>query len=134
MLELSRYPEEREIFNKLREFLSADIIIELMGQSNPNQPEASESQLTPITKSISWLRNLIDNVLEKLEMKQWEITFFLTNTDEPFAKSQLEIYSACEVTEIVISTGLTELLNKDELKAVLAHELAHVRFGHHRLS
>lgn len=134
MLDSLRYHEEKEIFSTLWELLSADIILELMGKSNPYKPESREHNLTPVTKSLPWLRNMIDNVLERFEMQQWGITFFLTNTDEPFAKSQLEIYQACEVTEIIISTGLTELLNKDELKAVLAHELAHIWFGHHRLT
>src|SRR5690242_8283109 len=38
--------------------------------------------------------------------------------------------SGCERPYIVVTTGLLDLMNEDELLAVIAHELGHIKSGH----
>lgn len=54
-----------------------------------------------------------------------EPTLFLSQT--PIANA---FALGREMPSIVIQTGLVELLNEDELRAVIAHELGHIHCGH----
>lgn len=140
MLDSIRLPEEKEHYDKLRNWLAVDTILELMTNcGSPGNHCVSSSipmnvLVTPITRSFGSIRTLLDEVVESLEMTQWEISFFLTADTAPLARSGVEITVHGEQAEIFLSTGLVELLTKDELKAVVAHELAHIFFGHHRIT
>lgn len=141
MLDSLRLPEEKEHYDKLRNWLAVDAILELMANcgcagnrgTSPSLP-ANGPLTTPIGRSFGQIRALLDEVVATLKMTQWEIAFFLTADPAPLARSRVEINGGGEQAEIFLSTGLVELLTEDELKAVVAHELAHIFFGHHRIT
>jgi hypothetical protein len=138
MLNLIRIPEEKELFDKLWNWLAADTILKLMGKSNSPYPRKGQDlvldrQAWPIKKSLPELRQKVDKVIEKLSMQNWEINFILQGGNAPLALSRIVISENGEMAEIVLSSKQLAALSDDEKLAVIAHELAHIAFGHAKL-
>jgi Zn-dependent protease with chaperone function len=137
MLKAIRIPEEKILYDKLWSWLAADTILQLMvqsGLSGSRRDNNSDSNpLWPIKNSLPDLRRILDRTLEQLSMQHMEIDFYLQGGNAPLASSRIAITEKGELAEIVFSSKLLEPLTRDEIKAVVAHELAHIYFGHARL-
>lgn len=134
MLEIIRIPEEKTLCDNLRDWLAADTILQLMGQSGLSGATGTENQqLWPIGSSLPGLRKLLDEVVERLAMQDQGINFFLQADSSSLATSRIVINGGGEQVEIIFSARLLETLSPDEIRAVTAHELAHLFFGHTRL-
>ena len=137
MLEAIRIPEEKILYDKLWNWLAADTILQLMmqsGLSGSRRDHNSDSNpLWPIKNSLPDLRRILDRTLEQLFMQHWEVDFYLQGGNAPLASSRIAITEKGELAEVVFSSKLLEPLTRDEIKAVVAHELAHIYFGHARL-
>lgn len=133
MLETVRIPEEKVLCDQLRDWLAADTILQLMVQSGVSGGTGSDKCLWPIGNSLAGLREILDQVVERLSMQDWEINFFLQGGTAPLATSRITITERGEEAEIIFSAKLLDSLSPDAIRAVAAHELAHVCFGHTRL-
>lgn len=137
-LDIIRYPEERQLYDELSSSLAAETIYSLIaktGGAGCNEWLSKEKAVkyTKITPSLSRLYGLTREVLTRLGMCTSNIEFHISSSPGFKAKSLNYISGADEKSLVVLTADLIESLIDDELRAVLAHELAHIYYGHHRL-
>jgi len=74
-------------------------------------------------KEYAWLHSMVDDLVKKAGLKK-KPRLYLVNDGTPnafaFGYGKNHAY-------VALHTGLIELLNKDEIKSVLAHEIGHVK-------
>ena len=74
-------------------------------------------------KEYAWLHSMVDDLVKKAGLKK-KPRLYLVNDGTPnafaFGYGKNHAY-------IALHTGLIEMLNKDEIKSVLAHEIGHVK-------
>lgn len=71
-----------------------------------------------------WLRLWADEVAKDLEMPKVEIMVTQDPAMNAFAFGFMKPYT------IVLHSGLVRYATKDELKAIVVHEMAHIKYGH----
>ena len=98
------------IFNGFIYFFSGNLAI----RSTRAQP-IKDGQFTEVTQIISYLTQK-----EKMPMPE----LYIINSDQPnaFATGRNP-----KNAKVAVTTGILNLLNKDELEGVLAHELSHIK-------
>ncbi len=100
------------IFITLIQFLLAPYII----RAFTNMKEMNE-------KEYKWIYDMVDDIVKKAGLKK-RPRLYLVNDGTPNA---FAFGWGKNHANIAVHTGLVEMLNKDEIKAVLAHEVGHVK-------
>ncbi len=76
----------------------------------------------------TWLRVWANKVSEDLEMPKVEIMITQDPVMNAFAFGFMKPYT------IVLNSGLVRYASRDELKAIVVHEMAHIKYGHTKMS
>ena len=71
----------------------------------------------------------IDNAIKRLKINSENINFYIT--PDAIANAQCRVNPFSIYVDIIISSRLIELLDKDELSFVIGHELAHYLYKHY---
>ena len=71
----------------------------------------------------------IDNAIQRLKINSENINFYIA--PDAVANAQCRVNPFSSYVDIIISSRLIELLNKDELSFVIGHELAHYLYKHY---
>ena len=71
---------------------------------------------------LPWLHDLVDNLTQSADLPKPMVCVIDKPTPNAFATGRSPNHAAVAVT-----TGLLEMLDRDELEGVLAHELAHIQ-------
>lgn len=81
------------------------------------------TNMKPLGDEYKWIHDMADDIVKKAGMKK-KPKLYLVNDGTPnafaFGYGKNHAY-------VALHTGLVEKLNKDEIKAVLAHEIGHVK-------
>jgi hypothetical protein len=114
-------------------------------KDDPNEFEIKEKHVDEVEKN-KYLSNLlshsvkiskdifpdigqsIDEIFEKLQLEN-NFNFFVTS-DHIEANASCSVMPFSNKPDIIITSKLVELLSKEELKFVLAHEVAHYYYQH----
>ncbi len=135
MLDAVRYPEEKVLYDKLYKWSSAETIIGLIGRVSRNRRPASPMPRTyQITPSLTEYYRIVNEVVAVLGMDQGTVRFSISESERIGAWTVPRLGEDGFEAEVILSNGLIDVLEADELKAVLAHELAHIAFNHHQLN
>ncbi|GAC27837.1 protease HtpX [Brumicola pallidula] len=80
--------------------------------------------LQPIDSTETWLLNTVKRLAKQSNIGMPEVGIFQSHSPNAFATGWNRNNAL-----VAVSTGLIESMNKDELEAVLAHEVAHIANG-----
>jgi heat shock protein HtpX len=80
--------------------------------------------LQPIDSTETWLLNTVKRLAKKSNIGMPEVGIFQSHSPNAFATGWNRNNAL-----VAVSTGLIESMNKDEIEAVLAHEVAHIANG-----
>lgn len=80
--------------------------------------------LQPIDSTETWLLNTVKRLAKQSNIGMPEVGIFQSHSPNAFATGWNRNNAL-----VAVSTGLIESMNKDEIEAVLAHEVAHIANG-----
>ena len=129
MLDMVRLPEEKELFDNLARWIAMDTVMELMADASIGTPVAHDV-CTLISPAIPNIHDLITEVCGRTGVNKSSIKFFIAPSYSLWSRCVSDIFNTGAQSHIILSTTLVSMLNTDELRAVIAHELAHIHFGH----
>nr|CBA05093.1 heat shock protein HtpX [Neisseria meningitidis alpha275] len=103
---------------------SGSIISLLMSKFIAKQSVGAEVIDTPRTEEEAWLLNTVEAQARQWNLKTPEVAIYHSPEPNAFATGASRNSSL-----IAVSTGLLDHMTRDEVEAVLAHEMAHVGNG-----
>ena len=81
------------------------------------------TNMKPLPEDYKWIHNMASDVAKKAGLKRVPKLYLVNDgTPNAFAFGYGKNHA-----HIALHTGLIEMLNKDEIKAVLAHEMGHIK-------
>ena len=135
MLNAIRYPEEKFLYDKLYKWSSAETIITLISSASRDRQHTSPlPRRYQITPSLTEYYRIVNEVAAALGMDRGTVAFYISESEKVGAWTIPRLGEDGFKAEVILSNGLIDILEADELKAVLAHELAHIAFNHHQLN
>ena len=135
LIDKLRDPEEKELQKKLSDWLATDTILDLMATVSGNsQDPTPPAELTPVNGTMPEIAALINSILSRLGINFKDTTFYIAGGEGIKTCCRFAFSPAGYKEYIILSARLFELLTEDEMRAVIAHEAAHLYFGHHRLT
>ncbi len=134
-LDMLRDPEEQALQQKLSDCLAADTILTLMKNIAGNTAHsASLTAHTRITQAVPDIDNLVADIFKRLKLDYNKIPCYLSTDGQQNACCQVSYSAQGKSKCIVISNRLFDQLPEDEIRAAIAHEAAHLYYGHYRLA
>lgn len=103
---------------------TGSIISLLMSKFIAKQSVGAEVIDTPRTEEEAWLLNIVEAQARQWNLKTPEVAIYHSPEPNAFATGASRNNSL-----IAVSTGLLDHMTRDEVEAVLAHEMAHVGNG-----
>lgn len=103
---------------------SGSIISLLMSKSVAKSSVGAEVITAPRSEEEAWLLSTIESQARQWNLKTPEVAIYQSPEPNAFATGASKNNSL-----VAVSTGLLDHMNRDEVEAVLAHEMAHVGNG-----
>ncbi|GCE49635.1 peptidase M48-like protein [Thermosporothrix hazakensis] len=121
-----QHPYDRAALNALQKVPGLDVVVRKFIELVPErishiQHVAQMVQVTP--RQCPQLHSLLQDACEILDVQEPEL--YVSQYPVPNAYT-----SGHDNPFIVVTTGLLDMMNDDEIMAVLAHELGHIKSGH----
>ncbi|MFC1523712.1 M48 family metalloprotease [Thermodesulfobacteriota bacterium] len=137
-LDSIRFKEEAELFELLEKAFCVPSLIDLIPQPQPASLSSllnkeGDNELFPVHSAFPDVSGSADEVLNRLELNDCGIEFFISSRTGIRAEVVGIPFSGNGKGAVVLSVDLVEACSADELKAVMAHELAHFYYRHHHL-
>ncbi|RJQ24348.1 hypothetical protein C4565_10110 [Candidatus Parcubacteria bacterium] len=130
-----RDPEEKELQKKLSGWLASDTILDMMATAAGNATDTdSIDGLTRVSSAIPTTAALVNNTLKKLGIGDKNIPVYIAGGNSLDSFCRIAYTPNGYKEYIILAARLFDLLTDDEMRAVIAHEAAHLHFGHHRLA
>lgn len=111
------------IFSFIFGFAGA-IISLLMSKTMAKQSVGAQTITTPRNEAESWLLQTVGRQAQMLGIKMPEVAIYQAQEMNAFATGAFKNSAL-----VAVSTGLMQQMNRDEVEAVLAHEMSHVNNG-----
>lgn len=130
-----RDPIEIKLQKELSDWLALDTILDLLADASGNaMDDGPINGFTLVSSALPQTAKLITSTLEKLGFSKKNVPVYISDEDSLNSCCRIAYTTSGCREYITLSSRLFDLLTDDEIRAVIAHEAAHLHFGHHRLA
>jgi len=135
-LDLLRDPAERDLYTQLSAWLATDTVTAMLAAVSMAEGAAppAVTGLTQVAGIFPALQNVIQDVAERLSLSSIEIACSISSGDGLDSCCRTSFVAGVSRGHIILHARLFDLLTTDEIRAVLAHEIAHLYYGHPQLA